>query len=42
MLIDLQVHSTYSDGYLTPDELAKFLHSGQNSSAYNHNTVGVG
>ena len=25
MLIDLQFHSTYSDGYLTPAELAKFM-----------------
>lgn len=26
MRIDLQLHSTYSDGYLTPTELAKFAH----------------
>jgi len=27
MLIDLQLHSTYSDGYLTPTELVKFIAS---------------
>ncbi|MFA6306572.1 MAG: PHP domain-containing protein [Patescibacteria group bacterium] len=42
MLIDLQVHSTYSDGYLTPSQLADFL-SANNikiASLTDHNTVG--
>lgn len=42
MLIDLQLHSTYSDGYLTPSELAKFI-AGQGvkvASLTDHNTVG--
>jgi predicted metal-dependent phosphoesterase TrpH len=41
MLIDLQVHSTYSDGYLTPMELAKFLaKQGVKVAALtDHNTV---
>lgn len=42
MLIDLQVHSTYSDGYLTPGGLAKFLHSNgvKIAALTDHNTVG--
>src|SRR3989344_1900136 len=42
MLIDLQVHSTYSDGYLTPSELAKFLHSNgiKIAALTDHNTIG--
>ena len=42
MLIDLQFHSTYSDGYLTPTELVKFI-SKQGvkiASLTDHNTVG--
>ncbi|NTU98564.1 PHP domain-containing protein [Candidatus Falkowbacteria bacterium] len=42
MLIDLQVHSTYSDGYLTPTEVVGFL-SKQGvkvASLTDHNTVG--
>ena len=42
MLIDLQLHSTYSDGYLTPTELVKFI-SAQGvkaASLTDHNTVG--
>jgi len=42
MLIDLQLHSTYSDGYLTPTELVKFI-SEQGvkiASLTDHNTVG--
>lgn len=41
MLIDLQLHSTYSDGYLTPTQLVKFI-SGQGikvASLTDHNTV---
>lgn len=41
MLIDLQLHSNYSDGYLTPTELAKFV-VGQGvkvASLTDHNTV---
>ena len=41
MLIDLQFHSTYSDGYLTPTELVKFI-SKQGvkiASLTDHNTV---
>ena len=42
MLIDLQLHSTYSDGYLTPTELAKFMaKNGVKIAALtDHNTVG--
>ncbi len=42
MLIDLQLHSTYSDGYLTPTELVKFLsRQGVKVAALtDHNTVG--
>jgi len=42
MLIDLQLHSTYSDGYLTPSEVAKFV-AGQGvkvAALTDHNTVG--
>lgn len=41
MLIDLQTHSTYSDGYLSPTELAHFLaHQGvKAASLTDHNTV---
>jgi len=41
MLIDLQLHSTYSDGYLTPTELANYI-SKQGvkiASLTDHNTV---
>jgi len=42
MLIDLQVHSTYSDGYLTPTELARFLaeRKVRVTALTDHNTVG--
>lgn len=42
MLIDLQLHSTYSDGYLTPTELADHMNSkGVKVAALtDHNTVG--
>jgi hypothetical protein len=42
MLIDLQVHSDYSDGYLTPTEVAKFLRDQgvKTASLTDHNTVG--
>ena len=42
MLIDLQIHSTYSDGYLTPTEVAGFLaNQGVKVAALtDHNTVG--
>ncbi len=42
MLIDLQLHSTYSDGYLTPTEAAKFAaDQGVKVAALtDHNTVG--
>lgn len=42
MLIDLQVHSTYSDGYLSPTEVAGFLaKQGVKIAALtDHNTVG--
>lgn len=42
MLIDLQLHSRYSDGYLTPTELADFIASkGVKAAAItDHNTVG--
>ncbi|MCF7820114.1 MAG: PHP domain-containing protein [Candidatus Pacebacteria bacterium] len=41
MLIDLQVHSTYSDGYLTPTQLIKFLSENKIEVAAltDHNTV---
>ena len=41
MLIDLQLHSTYSDGYLTPSEAAKFV-AGQGvkvAALTDHNTI---
>ena len=42
MLIDLQLHSTYSDGYLSPSEVAKFVASQgvKVASLTDHNTVG--
>jgi len=42
MLIDLQLHSTYSDGYLSPTEVAKFVSKkGVKIAALtDHNTVG--
>lgn len=42
MLIDLQLHSTYSDGYLTPTKLVDFLVSQgvKTASLTDHNTVG--
>lgn len=42
MLIDLQIHSTYSDGYLTPTELAGTLHKKgiKVAALTDHNTVG--
>ncbi|MCK4540085.1 PHP domain-containing protein [Candidatus Parcubacteria bacterium] len=42
MLIDLQLHSTYSDGYLTPTELVKHLKKRKVEIAAltDHNTVG--
>lgn len=42
MRIDLQVHSTYSDGYLTPTQLAKLMHKHEIkvASVTDHNTVG--
>lgn len=41
MLIDLQVHSTYSDGYLSPAQLAQFLDQKgiQVASLTDHNTT---
>lgn len=41
MLIDLQLHSTYSDGYLTPTQLADFLSANDVKIAAltDHNTV---
>lgn len=41
MLIDLQLHSTYSDGYLTPTELAKTLSQKgiKIASLTDHNTI---
>lgn len=41
MLIDLHLHSTYSDGYLTPYELGKFVarHKIKIASLTDHNTV---
>lgn len=42
MLIDLQLHSTYSDGYLTPSQLADFLSASNIKIAAltDHNTTG--
>ncbi len=42
MLLDLQLHSTYSDGYLTPTKLAKFISKQgvKTASLTDHNTVG--
>lgn len=42
MLIDLQLHSTYSDGNLTPTELVKFMaeYGIKIASLTDHNTVG--
>lgn len=42
MLIDLQLHSAYSDGYLTPTELAGFIarHGVKIAALTDHNTVG--
>ncbi len=42
MYIDLQLHSTYSDGYLTPTELVKFIASQgiKIAALTDHNTVG--
>ncbi|MEI7498231.1 MAG: PHP domain-containing protein [Candidatus Falkowbacteria bacterium] len=42
MLIDLQIHSNYSDGYLTPTEVVRFLaKQGVKTAALtDHNTVG--
>jgi hypothetical protein len=42
MFIDLQTHSTYSDGYLSPTDVARFLASRKISvaSLTDHNTVG--
>jgi hypothetical protein len=42
MLIDLQLHSTYSDGYLTPTETTKFATSQgiKVAALTDHNTVG--
>lgn len=42
MLIDLQLHSTYSDGSLTPAELANFLlkNNVKIAALTDHNTVG--
>lgn len=41
MLLDLQLHSTYSDGYLTPTELVELLYSKniEVASLTDHNTV---
>ncbi len=41
MLIDLQLHSTYSDGYLTPTQLVNFIskHNIKVASLTDHNTV---
>ena len=41
MFIDLQIHSTYSDGYLTPTEVAGFLsrQGVKTASLTDHNTV---
>jgi len=42
MLIDLQLHSTYSDGYLTPTEVVDFINSKgiKVAALTDHNTVG--
>ncbi len=42
MRIDLQLHSTYSDGYLSPTELAQFISTNDIKVAAltDHNTVG--
>ena len=42
MLIDLQLHSTYSDGYLTPNQLADFLsvNNIKVAALTDHNTIG--
>lgn len=42
MRIDLQLHSTYSDGYLTPTKLAKFMAKNdvKVAAVTDHNTVG--
>jgi len=42
MLIDLQLHSTYSDGYLSPTELVEFIASQgiKIASLTDHNTIG--
>jgi len=42
MRIDLQLHSTYSDGFLTPTELVQFIakHNIKIASLTDHNTVG--
>ena len=42
MLIDLQIHSVYSDGYLTPSQLANFLstHNIKIAALTDHNTIG--
>ena len=42
MLIDLQLHSTYSDGYLTPSQLADFLavNNIKIAALTDHNTIG--
>jgi predicted metal-dependent phosphoesterase TrpH len=41
MRIDLQLHSTYSDGYLSPTELADFIHKDgvKVAALTDHNTV---
>lgn len=41
MIIDLQLHSTYSDGYLTPSQLADFMSANgvKIASLTDHNTV---
>ncbi len=42
MLIDLQIHSTYSDGYMTPSKVADFMsrEGVKIASLTDHNTVG--
>jgi predicted metal-dependent phosphoesterase TrpH len=42
MLIDLQLHSTYSDGYLTPSEVVDFINAKgiRVAALTDHNTVG--
>ncbi len=42
MIIDLQLHSTYSDGYLNPTQLAKFIrqYGVKIAALTDHNTVG--